>query len=199
MIGAAVRSIPLMLLLALTAPAPTSAQNVSDEEAYEIAKDAYVYAYPLMLTHTTLEKLSNFAEPLEGDAFGPPNQFHHARAFPNPDDRIVIRENVDTLYSAATLDLKAEPMVLSVPATDRYFMLPMLSLWTDVFAVPGTRTTGRNTARDFLVVGPKWSGDAPAGLEVIESPTRYVWIIGRTQTNGAADYETSTRSRTATS
>lgn len=160
----------------------------ADAEADSIAKDAYVYAYPLILTHLTLQKLSNFAEPKEGDAFGPPNQFHHARVFPNPDDKIVIRENVDTLYSAAVLDLKAEPMVLSVPKTDRYFMLPMLSLWTDVFAVPGTRTTGKNTARDFLVVGPKWNGEVPSGLEMIKSPTRYVWIIGRTQTNGAADY-----------
>lgn len=164
------------------------AEAVSEQEAYGIARDAYVYAYPLMLTHATLQKLSNFAEPKEGDAFGPPNRFNHARAFPNPDDKIVIRENVDTLYSAATLDLKAEPIVLSVPATDRYFQLPMLSLWTDVFAVPGTRTTGKSTARDFLVVGPQWSGDVPAGLEEIRSPTRYVWIIGRTRTNGAADY-----------
>lgn len=143
----------------------------------------------MMLTYTTLQKLSNFAEQKEGDAFGPPSQFHHARAFPNPADKIVIRENVDTLYSAATLDLKAEPMILSVPATDRYFMLPMLSLWTDVFAVPGTRTTGSNTAREFLVVGPHWTGNPPAGLEVIKSPTRFVWIIGRTKTNDAADYE----------
>lgn len=186
MIRAALKLVPLAFLLLAGA---ASAQDVSDDEAYEIAKEAYVYAYPLMLTHTTLQKLSNFAEPKEGDAFGPPNQFNHARAFPNPDDKIVIRENVDTLYSAATLDLKAEPVVLTVPATDRYFMLPMLSLWTDVFAVPGTRTTGKNMARDFLVAGPQWSGDVPAGLEVIKSPTRYVWIIGRTQTNGAADYE----------
>lgn len=184
------KAILKLLPLALMSLASTlSAQEVSDEEAYAIAKDAYVYAYPVMLTHTTLQKLSNFAEPIEGDAFGPPNRFNHARAFPNPADKIVIRENVDTLYSAATLDLKAEPMVLSVPATDRYFMLPMLSLWTDVFAVPGTRTTGKNTARDFLVSAPGWSGDIPAGLELIRSPTRYVWIIGRTQTNGAADYE----------
>jgi hypothetical protein len=183
----------IIVMMAVLTSAVTTAFSqdaISDEEAYSIVKDAYVYAYPLLLTHSTLQKLTNFAEPVEGDAFGPPNQFHHVRAFANPDDKTVIRTNVDTLYSAATLDLKAEPMVLSVPATDRYFMLPMLSLWSDVFAVPGTRTTGKNMARDFLVVGPQWQGYVPAGLEVIRSPTRYVWIIGRTQTNGAADYET---------
>lgn len=166
------------------------AGTISQDEAYEIARDAYIYAYPLILTHTTIRQLSNFAEsPDDGDTHGPPNQFHHARAFPDPAHKIVIRENVDTLYSAAVLDLKAGPMVLSVPATDRYFQLPMLSLWTDVFAVPGPRTTGANTTCDFLVTGPRWQGEVPAGLEVIESPTRYVWIIGRTQTNGAADYD----------
>lgn len=172
---------------AVSSPAP--AAPLSEQEAYAIAKDAYVYAYPMMLTYATLRKLSNFAQPIPGDTFGPPNQFHHALAYPNADDKLVIRTNVDTLYSAATLDLKAEPQVLSVPTTDRYFMLPMLSLWTDVFAVPGTRTTGKNAARDFLVVSPQWQGDVPAGLELIRSPTRYVWVIGRTQTNGAADYE----------
>lgn len=167
---------------------PGRAQTVTPAEASAVAKDAYVYAYPMMLTHTTLQKLSNFAEPIPGDTFGPPNQFHHARAFPKADDKVVIRMNVDTLYSAAVLDLKAEPMILTVPAADRFFLLPMLSLWSDVFAAPGTRTTGRNTAREFLVAGPDWRGNAPAGLEVIKSPTRYVWIIGRTQTNGASDY-----------
>lgn len=172
-----------------SAPPGHPVADISEQEAYAIAKDAYVYAYPAMLTYTTVRKLSNFAEPKVGDTFGPPNQFHHALAYPNADDRIVIRTNVDTLYSAAVLDLKAEPQVLSVPATDRYFQLPMLSLWTDVFAVPGTRTTGRNAARDFLVAAPEWKGDVPSGLELIRSPTRYVWIIGRTQTNGPADYE----------
>jgi hypothetical protein len=100
-----------------------------------------------------------------------------------------VRPNVDTLYSSANLDLRPEPLVLSVPATDRYFMLPLLGMWTDVFAVPGTRTTGRNTAREFLLVGPSWQGQAPAGLEIIRSPTRFVGIGGRTQTNGPADYD----------
>jgi hypothetical protein len=101
----------------------------------------------------------------------------------------VVRANVDTLYSAANLDLGAEPIVLSVPATDRYFMLPLLSMWTEVFAVPGTRTTGRNTAREFLLVGPGWQGEAPSGLEIIRSPSRFVGIGGRIQTNGPTDYE----------
>lgn len=177
-----------MALGLLLLSGPATAQGVSDEAVYEIAKDAYVYAYPLMLTHATLQKLSNFAEAVDGDAYGPPNQFHHVRQFADPEAKLVIRTNVDTLYSAGVLDLKTEPIVLSVPATDRYFMLPMLSLWSDVFAVPGTRTTGKNTARDFLVVPPQWSGSAPSGLGIIRSPTRYVWIIGRTQTNGVADY-----------
>lgn len=184
------RELFLVLLVSIAGSVTASQAQDPTNEAYQVAKDAYIYAYPLVLTYTTLQKLSNFAEASDGDAYGPPNQFHHVRKLADPEARVVIRTNVDTLYSAGVLDLKVEPMVLSVPATDRYFMLPMLSLWTDVFAVPGTRTTGQNTARNFLVVGPKWSGsDVPESMEVIKSPTRYVWIIGRTQTNGVADYE----------
>lgn len=166
------------------APSP-----ISEKEANDIALKAYLYAYPLIVCDVTRQQLTNYAEPPGIPGAGPPNRFIHLKEFPDPKFKIVIRPNVDTLYSNAWLDLAAEPMVLSVPATDRYFMLPMLSLWTDVFAVPGTRTTGRNTARNFAVVGPTFSGEVPAELEVIKSPTRYVWIIGRTQTNGKADYE----------
>jgi hypothetical protein len=168
---------------------PASAQKVSDEEAYTIVKDAYVYAYPLMLQYATIRQVTNFAEPTGIVAQAPFNQFSHAREFPPADFKAVVRANVDTLYSVANLDLGPEPLVLSVPATDRYFMLPLLSLWTDVFAVPGSRTTGRNTARDFLLVGPRWQGEVPRGLEVIRCPTRIVGIGGRTQTNGVVDYE----------
>ena len=165
-----------------------SAQQITEQQAYEIAKDAYVYAYPLVLEYVTKIQGTNYAEPTGIPAQSPFNQFGHARAFPPADFKAVVRPNADTLYSVANLDLGREPVVLSVPATDRFFLLPMLSLWTDVFAAPGTRTTGRNTARDFLVVGPRWQGTAPSGLEIIRSPTRFVAIGGRTQTNGPDDY-----------
>jgi len=167
-----------------------SAQQITEQQAYEIAKDAYVYAYPLVLEYVTKIQGTNYAEPTGIPAQSPFNQFGHARAFPPADFKAVVRPNADTLYSVANLDLGREPVVLSVPATDRFFLLPMLSLWTDVFAAPGTRTTGRNTARDFLVVGPRWQGTAPSGLEIIRSPTRFVAIGGRTQTNGPDDYAT---------
>jgi hypothetical protein len=189
-----IRTIPGVIALALALTfstiAPASPQNVSEQEAYDIAKDAYVYAYPLLLMDVFMRQGTNYAEPTGIVTQAPYNQFSHARAFPPADFKAVVRPNVDTLYSSANLDLGPEPVVLSVPAIDRYFMLPLLSLWTDVFAVPGTRTTGRNTARDFLLVGPSWRGEAPSGMEVIRSPTRLVGIGGRTQTNGVADYDT---------
>jgi hypothetical protein len=168
---------------------PARAQNPSDQDAIEIVTDAYIYAYPAMLMDVFMRQGTNYAEPTGIVTQAPYNQFSHARAFPPADFKFVVRPNVDTLYSSANLDLGAEPVVLSVPATDRYFQLPMLSLWTDVFAVPGTRTTGRSTAREFLLVGPSWRSQAPAGLEIIRSPTRFVGIGGRTQTNGVADYD----------
>jgi hypothetical protein len=110
-------------------------------------------------------------------------------AYPTAEMKTVVRPNFDTLYSAAWLDLTKEPMVVSVPDTGgRYYLLPMLDMWTNVFASPGWRTTGTG-AGNFLVTPPGWTGSVPAEFTRISAPTPYVWIIGRTKTDGPADYD----------
>src|SRR5262245_21481838 len=126
--------------------------------------------------------------PATRPGFGPPNEFHHVRQFPPAEFRAVVRPNFDTLYSSAWLDLTAGPVIVGAPDTgDRYFMLPMLDMWTDVFANPGKRTTGTG-AQQFVVTGPAYDGELPAGVPVSAAPTPWVWVIGRTQTNGPEDY-----------
>jgi hypothetical protein len=99
-----------------------------------------------------------------------------------------VSPNADTLYSQGWVDLKQEPIVLSVPDTHgRYYLMEMLDGWTDVFGSPGKRTTGTGKG-NFAITGPGWSGTLPAGMKEIKSPTALIWIIGRTQTNGKADY-----------
>lgn len=167
--------------------APT--QYPSSAEAEQMGYDAYLYAYPMILMDFTRQQLTNYAR-TQKNGMGPENQFNHFSSTPDDAFKEVIRPNVDTLYSTAWLDLKKEPLVLVVPSTQRYFMLPMLSYWTDVFAVPGTRTTGPNRAKEFLVTDPSYHGNVPKEMTEIKSPTRYVWIIGRTQTHGKKDYTT---------
>jgi hypothetical protein len=100
----------------------------------------------------------------------------------------VVRPNADTLYSLVWFDVTREPLIIDVPDSGgRYYLLPLLDLWTDVFASPGTRTTG-NGPQTFAIVGPRWQGSLPAGIEPIRSPTGIGWLLGRTQTNGPEDY-----------
>lgn len=152
-----------------------------------LSYEAFVYFYPLVTMDVTRRQAVN--SPIGSTpGSGPPNRFSHIRAFPTADFRAVVRPNFDTLYSSAWLDLTAGPVKLTAADTrDRYYMLPLLDMWTDVFANPGKRTTGTD-AGAWVIVGPGYSGALPAGLPVIAAPTPYVWIIGRTQTNGVADY-----------
>jgi hypothetical protein len=157
-----------------------------EESVAVVAAEAFVFGYPLVLMDVSRVVLTSVAYPEAGKA--PLNQFLHMREFPDASFTDVVSPNADTLYSAAWLDLTAEPIVLSVPGSGgRYYLMPMLSGWTDVFASPGTRTTG-NGAGVFAVTGPGWSGELPPGVRQLVSPTALVWLIGRTQTNGKSDY-----------
>jgi hypothetical protein len=171
------------------AVAPAQAQSaITAQEAQAIAAEAYIYFYPLITMDVTRKQLTNKA-PGPGGFGGPMNLFVNVEAFPPADFKAVVRPNFDTLYSSAYLDLTKEPMVVSVPDTGgRYYLLPMLDMWSDVFASPGWRTTGTQ-AGNFLITPQDWSGTVPAGFIQIVAPTPYVWIIGRTKTDGPADYD----------
>lgn len=166
------------------APAPTGQEQVT----YRLARDAYYYAYPIVSMDTTMRQATNVPDAGATPMRAPINQFAHARAYPRADDRDIVRFNFDTLYSFAWVDVAREPIVLSVPDTGgRYYLLQMLDMWTDVFAVVGQRTTGTK-AGHFALVARGWRGVLPRGVEKIEAPSSRFWIVGRTQTNGPADY-----------
>ncbi len=110
-------------------------------------------------------------------------------AFPDATFTDVARANVDTLYSLLWFDVSQEPLLISVPDSgDRFYLLQMCDMWTDVFDSPGKRTTGIS-AQVLAIVRPGWQGQLPAEATLIHSPTAIGWIIGRTQTNGKADYD----------
>jgi hypothetical protein len=180
--------VALIFGVLFTAVVAASARAITEDEAHAIGVDAYLYFYsPITMDLTRLQ--STNVEPGKVAFKGPMNTFVNAQAYPTADMRTVVRPNFGTLYSAAWLDLTKEPMVISVPDTGgRYYLLPMLDMWTDVFASPGWRTTG-TTAANFLVTPPGWADTVPAEFTQIKAPTPYVWIIGRTKTDGLPDYD----------
>jgi hypothetical protein len=159
----------------------------SDSEAEQIALDAYIYGYSLITTEVTRVQMSNV--PAVEGLHAPMGQFLNIKRYPPADYRGVSAPNADTLYSLAWVDLGSEPTVFSHPDMgDRYYLFPMYSLWMPVLESPGARTTGGKAA-NYLLTGPGWSGEVPAGMNEIKSPTRYMLILGRSYANGTdADY-----------
>ena len=167
------------------APVNIVMRNLTPTEAEAIGEDAYIYGYPLITMDLTRQVTTNVAAP-EG-LRAPPGQFANAREYPTAAFRDVTAPNADTLYSSAWLDLAKEPYILSLPDEgDRYYLMPMLSGWTEVFQVPGKRTTG-DKAQTYAITGPGWTGTLPAGVTQYKSPTDLVWIIGRTYCTGTPE------------
>lgn len=157
-------------------------------DPHQLGMEAYLYLYPLVTMEVTRRQATNVAA---GQMLGraPMGQFAHIPEFPSAEFKAVVRPNFDTLYSSAWLDLSGGPVIVSAADTGgRYYLLPVYDMWTDAFAVPGWRTTGTGEQHHALIP-PGWSGSLPAGASAVKAPTPTVWIIGRTQANGPADYE----------
>ena len=154
-------------------------------EALALATEAYVYAYPLVTMEMTRRIMTNVAVP-EGTR-APMGEFVRMREYPNAKFRDVTAPNADTLYTTTWIDVSKEPWIVSIPdMKGRYFLFPMLDGWTNVFQVPGKRTTGTN-AQKYAITGPGWSGTLPAGVTEYKSPTGMVWILGRIYCTGTPE------------
>lgn len=163
----------------------TSTEKLTPGEAHRIAMDAYIYGYPLVTMEYTRRVLTNVKEP--GNKGAPMGQLCRLRAYPTVDDKQVTAPNADTLYTMAWLDVSKEPWILSLPdANDRYYLFPMLDGWTDVFQVPGKRTTGTGPQK-YAITGPGWTGTLPEGVTEYKSPTSIVWILGRIYCTGTPE------------
>jgi hypothetical protein len=146
---------------------------------FKAGSQTYLYGYPLLV----MEKSRLAMQGVNGFS----NEFHHKHNLPDHSFRAVVRPNNDTLYSIAWLDLTDEAQVLSVPNMgERYYVMPFMDAWTNVFASVGTRETGMQKG-EYLITGPNWQGDVPDGVPQIKAPTNMVWLIGRIQINGDVD------------
>jgi len=154
-------------------------------EAVPLGVEAYIYGYPLVTMEMTRRVMTNVEKP-EGTR-APMGHFVRMREYPTAEFRDVTAPNADTLYTTAWLDVGKEPYVLSLPdAKDRYYLFPMLDGWTDVFQVPGKRTTGTG-AQKYAITGPGWKGKLPAGVKEYKSPTSIVWLLGRIYCTGTPE------------
>lgn len=177
------------LLAAAGLPSITPAADLGPAEVRAIAREAYIYGVPLAENYRVL-----YLSSLEGGgpAFKAPlNTLRNETRLYTPEDRTIVTPNSDTLYSGGGLDLRAEPMVLTLPAIEpeRYYSIQLVDLYTFNFDYLGSRTTG-NGGGHVLVAGPDWRGDVPPGIaHVARAETQFASLFIRTQVFGPADLD----------
>ena len=154
-------------------------------EKHKIVIETYLFGYPLVTMDMTRRQETNVAVP--DDAHAPVGQLVKLRAYPAVDNHGAAAPNADTLYTMVWLDVSTEPWVFSIPDMgDRFYIMPMLSGYNEVFHVAGSRATG-GKAQKYVITGPGWSGTVPAGVTHVASPTALVWILGRVYCAGTPE------------
>ncbi len=186
---AALFGVSTLACAALLRPERSMAQSLTVEEARAIAKEAYVYGFPLVDTYRI--QYSYFVDQSNPEFKAPWNTLvNNARVY-TPDDKAIQTPNSDTPYSYVGADLRAEPLVFSVPAVDegRYYSLQFIDMYTFNFAYVGSRATGNKAGR-YLLAGPGWNSEMPADITaVIRCETEFAFILYRTQLFGPDDIE----------
>jgi len=158
-----------------------SIEKLPIDSVRAIAKEAYIYAYPM--TDAYRIAYAYFIDKSNPEYKAPLNTLRNIAHVFTSNDKAVQTPNSDTPYSMAGLDLRKEPMVLTVPQLEekRYFSFQLVDLYTFNFDYIGSRTTGNNGGV-FMIAGPHWEGEMPEGItKVYHSETEFVIMIGRTQ------------------
>ena len=165
------------------------AQSISPAEARAITKEAYIYGFPLVDSYRV--QYSYFVDRRSPEFKAPWNTLYNTARVYTPDDKAIQTPNSDTPYSFVGADLRAEPLVFTVPAVEkeRYYSLQFIDMYTFNFAYVGSRATG-NDAGKFLLAGPTWKGEAPPGVKsVIQSETEFAFVLFRTQLFNPSDVD----------
>ena len=165
-------------LLSACSAKKTQPDTPDTETVWETVSEAYIYAFPLVLTDATKTLSTNTDGTMTGRA--PINQFNHAKKLADASFRTVVTPNVDTVYSQAWLDISTEPMVYVLPETDRFCNVQLLDAWTNTAAV-------LDKAGAYAIALPGWEGELPDGVTRVDVPTATVWSITRTVLSGNED------------
>ncbi len=172
-----------ILLVACSSKNETKTPGV--EEAVSTAVDAYLYGYPLVTFDIARMQQTNVAAPDAEHA--PMGQMIRMRTYPAVDNHCCAAPNADTLYTEAWLDVSKEPSVLSIPDMgNRYYIIPMLDGYSEVFSVASPATTGYQ-AQTYAITGPGWTGALPPGVTQVKSATGMVWVLGRVYCTGTPE------------
>ena len=180
------RSVALAAMtVAAMKPVPASAQAKAEWpdicEAKNIAEEGFIYGLPIVMNYAVMQEYA--VDKNSGQFKAPFNEINNQHHVSTPEDTAVITPNSDTPYSIIWLDLRAEPMVISVPTIekDRYYSVQLIDGNTYNFGYIGTRATGTEPG-DYLVVGPDWKGETPSGIKkVFSSTTPFTLALIRTQ------------------
>lgn len=168
----------MLILLSCGLTSVCMAEPTDTDAVWELVSDAYIYAFPLVLTDVTKTLSTNTDGSITGRA--PINQINHATKLADASFRTVVSPNVDTLYSQAWLDISAEPVIYVLPEADRFCNVQLLDAWTNTAAV-------LDKAGAYAIALPSWEGELPEGVTRVDVPTATVWTIARIVLSGNED------------